>query len=395
MEYRLIPAKDSAWADPNAWSPTGPPGPDDVAVIQGGPFAHTVSGAAIVGKLWFPRSWSEPSLSGSFTTTAAAPIVGTRVIGAGVNLTAGSTLATGMLAVNGGALTVSGELDTSSTLVIGHAPGPGVFGRGALFLEQGVWTNTGNVVLAPAPGEGGAGDVLLSVDANSQATIGGDLRMQAYDSAAAGLTVTDSTLTVQHDLIAGAGTSLSLDAPSSELTVDGKLALQTGSDIDMPDSDLSAAIHAGTITLAPSATFIGGGTLAGPGATDGTTIHNQGTIKAGFPLVIDGSIFDHGGTLVIGKDASLTVSGSIWGQSVDFHVGGQLSAGSFGGGVTIHDFNVGDALTTPGITGLSYDPADHVLSLQQAGGGIERLHMAGSYATDAFVLGSNGAVTVT
>jgi len=405
MLYRFISGTNGILSDPTNWQPDGgPPGANDVAVIRS---AGDLYGSLSVDTLWFPRTNPNGQIHGdqiygSLTATT------TRVVGEIVTLETGASLTTGKLLINANGLEAStaGSADpnappitinTSSTLIKSEGKGFARYPNGSLTAYNTVWNNTGGVFVSAGSTTGGTQGGGLGFDDHSVVTIGKDLRIDTAGNQIAYVELFESTMSIGHDLVVGSGADFEYYAGSA-LDVGHKLTLLAGSTFTIGaggyvlNPDL-AVIHAGTVELAASATFIGTGTITGPGA-DNTTIFNRGVIEPSDSLIIKGNIYDQGGTIDMRANSVLTVDGGMWGQSIEFKGGGHLSAEYFGGDTTISGFAYGDILSVADIASISYDHASHVLSLEQSGGGIERFHIKGNLNGEHFVLGSNGNITL-
>jgi len=401
LDYRFVQGSGGSFQNGGNWQPRGVPGSGDVALFEGWQTApQPVAGPATVGKLRFLAGPQGYDLTGRFTTTGIAS-VGTEVNNTAVRLMPGTRLTTGKLVVanggtvdddQGGAGTV---LTTGSTVISsGTATAALVFSELRL-TENATWDNGGNVIVHPW------GDFFIA--AKVAVTIGGDLRIGALGSDSPGTAppasasvLELSSLTVGHDVVLGDGADFAVG--QSDVAIAGKVAVLGGGEFDLNEAPGShASVSIAVVTLSPRASFVGNlGTLTGPGAA-GSTVYNQGTISVPESFTIDGSVYDHG-AILLGQQLStgnLTVTGSLWSQSITFvTAGSHLVVGAFGGGDSIHGFVPGDTLFEPDLVGINYDSAEHLLTLLQTGGRSEVLHMVGDFSGERFVLKANGVVRV-
>jgi T5SS/PEP-CTERM-associated repeat protein len=277
----------------------------------------------------------------------------------------------GSVMLDGGELLVANVAAASSILAVGGG------GTGDLAIEDGsevavgaaVADNNGMLVVGGAAG--GRGRI----------RIGGNSALMVYGNAAIGgagvgqVTVGESA--DDNGLFALIGT----------LSVGGTGQLMLGG--------ANATVRGGVIDIASGGVVSGAGTISGDGGGNKTvtlaSIDNDGSITAsGGNLLLYGGVGGTG-TLSVATGATMTLQAAVGeGQRLAFSPNARAVLNdprAFRG--TITGFGAGDVLDVAGTTASNATWSDGVLTLDTAFGPI-RLNFAGSYASNAFIVQSDG-----
>jgi T5SS/PEP-CTERM-associated repeat protein len=312
-----------------------------------------------------------------FNPGSALNVAGALIVG---NDDLGTLLATGSATL------------TSVNAKIGRLDG----GIGHVTIDGAHWSNATGI----AVGFSGAGT--LTVTDGGHVSSGNDVDVGCFTGSSGLLAVTNgSTLSVGSSLNLGSGPNSAMGSGTAQVVVDATSAItfgaavtiNAGEAIALQGGSLTGGMYSSAVRVTPGGTLSGFGTVtsANGGIADFGTI-----VASGGTLVLDSALSGNG-VLDIAANSTATIEGAALGN-VGVVFSGQgatldLSQGILQHG-TLQDFGAGDSIVMQGVTGLTFNAVNDVLSLTGAGHVVDKLHFAGSYQSTSFTLSQSGAGAV-
>ncbi len=381
--------------DPNNWAHGAVPGVNDTALITmntGGPETGTfsVNNIMLLGN-------ETITFQGTVNTAGVGACKGMMVCdGATVVFAPGAVLNDSNVLIVGneaaGTFDALGLGATHSIINTAHANiGKHTAGVGSITIDDGVWTNSGRLVI------GDAGSGTVNVIDHGVVNAGGDVDMAASAGATGKLTIASGgSVTVAEALCIGGaapghGTASVTVGAGASLTVDQTLLVGTGSELDIASGTVTGGALADCIRTLPGGVISGFGTLS---LTDGMAIDDGGIIRAsGGSLEVDGNVCGTG-SIQIGANSTADLTGNKLGLVGISFIGPNatlsLAHGAAVGG-QISGFALGDIIAMANVDAVSFNAANGVLTLSDQGLQVDRLHLAGSFTGDTFSVHQSAA----
>jgi fibronectin-binding autotransporter adhesin len=390
----------SDWSDGANWKGGVAPGASDSALLVGGA-ASTVTDPVAVNNIMLLAAQSV-TFQTAVTTYGLGACKGLMVceggtitFGPGSSLTDGGVLQAGLDAT--GTIVATGTVADPTTLQAERTQlGKNDGGVGFMTIDGATLANSSHLVVGQQ-GEGTlnvldggqvtASDLTVGLDAGASGSV--DLSSGGTISVAGNASIGGWT----HGGVGGTGAvtvgSGSLLHAAAGVQVEG------GSSLVLAGGTVEAGDTKGGIDIRAGGSVSGDGILATHG---GGWFEVDGTVTAsGGELDLTGNL-GGAGTLAIGDGSTIAIdSNKVSTATITFAGAGAAFDLNEGAAVTsaLTGFAIGDAIQMAGVTAAAWNSADDILTMSGVGGQtIGRLHLAGSYSADQFVVTQQNGIGV-
>jgi T5SS/PEP-CTERM-associated repeat protein len=377
--------------DPLNWVGGVTPGINDTALITenvGGPVGGTfkVNNMMLLGT-------ETITFTGTLDTAGVGACTGLMVCDGAVAVFApGAVLNDGNVLIVGndavGTMLAQGSGATHSVInTVDANLGKQDDGIGTLTIDDGVWKNSGHVVI----GDNGVGT--LNVIDNGSVMIGGSVDMAADAGSSGKMTIASGgSVVVAGSLDVGDAASAKVSVGTgSRLTVDHGLAVGASGEVDIAGGTVAGGVTTDRINVLAGGVIAGHGVLTAP---DGVAIEDDGIIRAsGGTLEVDGNI-NGTGAIQIAANAIANITGASLKLAAISFIGPAATLDlTHGSNVTaaISGFAIGDVIGMANVDAASFNVPTGMLTLTEHGVKVESLHLLGSFTGDTFAIQQTAA----